>query len=350
MLHQPLDFIGENIYNEYQKRIQKNGAKLMKNKQNSTILFLEPVMKQMVWGGNRLREEFGYEIPGEDTGECWAVSAHPNGDCTIRGGAFEGKALSELWEGQRILFGKVEKDRFPLLVKIIDAKDDLSIQVHPDDQYAKVHENGSLGKTECWYILDAPKEAQLVIGHSAKTRAELSEMILEDQWEELLEKVPVRKGDFIQIDPGTVHAITAGIMILEIQQNSDVTYRLYDYGRLSGGIPRELHLKQSMEVIKVPSLDVEKMVSYCDDLPKDALNQLVACEYYVVWKLEVEKGVRFRQEYPFLIVNVLEGEGLINGQDIKKGDHFILPAEYGEVELKGEVSMILSTIPEKQIV
>ncbi len=322
----------------------------MMNQQNTSILFLEPVMKQMVWGGSRLRDEFGYEIPGEDTGECWAVSAHPNGDCKIRSGDFEGKTLSELWDNERELFGNIAVDRFPLLAKIIDAKEDLSIQVHPDDQYAKVYENGSLGKTECWYILDAPREAKLVIGHSAKTKEELANRIAREQWGELLVKVPVRKGDFIQIDPGTVHAITAGIMILEIQQSSDVTYRLYDYGRLSGGIPRELHIKKSMEVIQIPTTDLNQMVRHCDNLPKDIWNQLVESEYYHVWKLEVEKGVCFQQEFPFLIINVMEGDGLINGQHIKKGDHFILPDLFGEVQLQGKMSLILSTIPQKYIV
>ncbi len=322
----------------------------MMKQQNNSILFLEPVMKQMVWGGSRLRDEFGYVIPGEDTGECWAVSAHPNGDCKIRSGDFEGKTLSELWDNERELFGNIAVDRFPLLAKIIDAKEDLSIQVHPDDQYAKAYENGSLGKTECWYILDAPRDAKLVIGHSARTKEELANRIAREQWSELLVKVPVRKGDFIQIDPGTVHAITAGIMILEIQQSSDITYRLYDYGRLSGGIPRELHIKKSMEVIQIPTTDLNQMVSHCDNLPKDTWNQLVVSDYYLVWKLEVEKGVCFQQEFPFLIMNVMEGDGLINGQHIKKGDHFILPNLFGEVQLQGKMSLILSTIPQKYIV
>ena len=117
------------------------------------MLLLNPVFKQRIWGGDQLKAKFGYEIPGDDTGECWAVSAHPNGDCTVKEGIYEGATLSELWEKHPELFGNPREDRFPLLVKIIDAKDDLSIQVHPDDAYAKEHENGSLGKTECWYNL-----------------------------------------------------------------------------------------------------------------------------------------------------------------------------------------------------
>ena len=140
------------------------------------LIFLNPVFKEMIWGGNKLRQ-FGYDIPGDDTGECWAISAHPNGDCLIKGGEFDGKSLSWLYENHPELFGNPENDRFPLLIKIIDAKDDLSIQVHPNDEYAKKNENGSLGKTECWYILDCEPGTQIVIGHNAKDHAELEDMI-----------------------------------------------------------------------------------------------------------------------------------------------------------------------------
>jgi len=195
----------------------------------SEILFMAPVFKQMIWGGNKLGSKWGYAIPGENTGECWAVSAHPNGDCTIKEGTFAGKTLSQLWTEEPQLFGDTTGDRFPLLIKIIDANDDLSIQVHPDDIYAGKNENGSFGKTECWYILDAPEGATLVIGHNAKDKAELEDMIHNGRWEEFLREVPVKRGDFIQIDPGTVHAIKGGIEILETQQNSDITYRVYYY-------------------------------------------------------------------------------------------------------------------------
>ncbi len=120
---------------------------------NKQIIFLKPAFRQMVWGGDRLGREWHYEIPDSNTGECWGVSAHPNGDCTVREGRYAGEALSALWEKHPELFGNTGLDRFPLLVKIIDARADLSIQVHPDDAYAGIHENGSLGKSECWYVL-----------------------------------------------------------------------------------------------------------------------------------------------------------------------------------------------------
>ena len=307
------------------------------------MLLLNPVFKQRIWGGDQLKAKFGYEIPGDDTGECWAVSAHPNGDCTVKEGIYEGATLSELWEKHPELFGNPREDRFPLLVKIIDAKDDLSIQVHPDDAYAKEHENGSLGKTECWYILDCTEDATLVAGHNAGSREELSDMIHQGRWTELIREIPIKKGDFIQIDPGTVHAIKGGMMILETQQNSDITYRVYDYGRLTDGKPRQLHVEQSIDVITVPALSAKDSVKEAAYLPENTMNELISCDYYRVWKLEVAGGFSFEQEYPFLIMSVTDGEGTVNGKDVKKGDHFILPKGFGEVDLQGKMQLIVST-------
>lgn len=307
------------------------------------IIFLNPVFKQMLWGGNQLRSSFGYDIPGDDTGECWAVSAHPNGDCTVKEGIYEGMPLSQLWVKHPELFGNPKTDRFPLLVKIIDARDDLSIQVHPDDVYAGAHENGSLGKTECWYILDCPEGAALVAGHNAGTRQELADMIHQGRWSELIREIPVKKGDFIQINPGTVHAIKGGMMILETQQNSDITYRVYDYDRLTDGKPRQLHVEQSIDVITVPALPAKDSVKEAAYLPENTMNELISCDYYRVWKLEAAGGFSFEQEYPFLIMSVTDGEGTVNGKDVKKGDHFILPNGFGKVDLQGKMQLIAST-------
>lgn len=312
---------------------------------NKEILYMEPVFKQVIWGGNRLGSEWGYQIPGDKTGECWAVSAHPGGDCVIREGAFAGKTLSSLWAEQPQLFGNVEKDRFPLLVKIIDTDDDLSIQVHPDNEYARVHENGSYGKAECWYILDAPEGATLVMGHNAKDRAELVDMIQNGKWDAFLREVPIKKGDFIQIDPGTVHAIKGGIEILETQQSSDITYRVYDYNRLQDGKPRELHIDKSIDVITVPAKPVEESIVNFADVEKNTMIPMVSGEYYQVWKLDVDGEADISQDYPFLIMSVVEGSGLINGQMIKKGSHFILPCGFGSIELRGKMKFIASAIP-----
>lgn len=316
----------------------------MKMSLQKEIIFLSPVFTHNIWGGTRLRDEFHYPATDEHTGECWGISAHPNGDCTVAEGVFAGKKLSQLWEQHPELFGGLGGDRFPLLTKIIDAKDDLSIQVHPDDQYAGEHENGSLGKTECWYILDCPADASLIIGHHAKNQEELRDMIRQGKWAEFIREVPVKKGDFIQIDPGTGHAIKGGFLILETQQNSDITYRVYDFGRLADGKPRQLHVEQSMDVIETPAKMPERLIRPTGGLEHNKLNLLYACRYYRIFKLEVNGSMRMQQEYPFLNMSVCEGNGKINGRCIQKGSHMVLPAAFGEIVLEGQMVMIASAV------
>lgn len=314
------------------------------SKEGRELLFLDPVCTHNIWGGSKLREVFGYPVEGDDLGECWGISAHPEGDGTVRSGAYEGCKLSELWEKHPELFGNLDYDRYPLLTKIIDAQDDLSIQVHPDDVYAKEHENGSLGKTECWYIMDCKENATLVIGHNAKSKEELEEMVHGGKWQELIREIPIRKGDFIQIDPGTVHAIKADTLILETQQNSAITYRLYDYGRLQNGKSRELHIDKSLDVITVPAKSAEDSVKSISELPENRLNQIYTCEKYTIFKMDVNGSASFEQNCPFLAASVLEGEGTVDGAEVRGGDHFIIPAGYGTVEMTGRMSLILSTV------
>ncbi len=313
-------------------------------KEGKELLFLVPVCMHNIWGGVKLREDFGYPVEGDGIGECWGVSAHPEGDGTVRDGAYKGRKLSELWAEHPELFGNLQYDRYPLLTKIIDAQDDLSIQVHPDDAYARKNENGSLGKTECWYIMGCKEDATIVIGHNAKDREELKQMVAEGRWQELIREIPIHKGDFIQIDPGTVHAIKADTLILETQQNSAITYRLYDYGRLQNGKPRELHIEKSLDVITVPAKSAEESVESISNLPENTLNQIYTCEKYTVFKMDVNGSAVFEQSYPFLAASVLEGDGSVDRSEVHKGDHFIIPNGYGKVEMNGSMSLILSTV------
>ena len=192
--------------------------------------------------------------------------------------------------------------------------------------------------------MDAPEGATLVIGHNAKTKEELSDMIHQGRWKEFIREIPVKKGDFIQIDPGTVHAIKGGLLILETQQNSDITYRVYDYDRLSNGKPRELHVEKSIEVITVPAKSVDDSVKSALNLPENQLNELYSCKYYTIFKADVFGKMEFEQKYPFLLVSVLEGDGIVGSSPVKKGDHFILPNGYGKVEMQGKMSLIVSTV------
>lgn len=305
------------------------------------LLFLEPVFKPMIWGGNNLHTEFGYNIPSDNTGECWAISAHPNGDCKIKNGTYKGLSLSTLWENKPYLFGNPKQKQFPLLIKIIDAKEDLSIQVHPDNKYAQKYENGSLGKTECWYILDCKENAEIIIGHYANTKQELEEMIYQKKFDNLVRKVPIHEGDFFQIEPGTIHAIKGGSLILETQQNSDITYRVYDYERLSDGKPRQLHTKQSIDVIKVPfeiSQQTKEEVVFEDTKQI----KLVSCDYYTVYKIEIESNYILKDRNSYCLVSIIDGKGTIDNVEVYKGDHFIVPYEYGNCNMSGKMECICS--------
>ncbi len=308
---------------------------------SGTILKMKPIFQEKIWGGNRLHTVFGYDIPSDETGECWAISGHSGGDCAIANPEFAGETVGSLWKKRPDLFGNTAGDIFPLLIKIIDAKDDLSIQVHPDDAYAAVHENGSLGKTECWYVLDCDEGATIIVGHNAASTEEMAQMVAENRWSELLREIPIHKGDFFQIDPGCLHAIKGGTLILETQQSSDVTYRFYDYGRLQDGKPRKLHIAESLAVTKapfVPTAPVQDSFTVGDA----HVTHLVTCPYYSVYRAELSGKAVWNWDKPFVNVSILSGEGTMDGTPVKKGDHLLLTANYGEMTVEGQLEFIYS--------
>ena len=311
-------------------------------------MFLKPVFQEKIWGGSRLKTEYNYPIPSDHTGECWAISAHPHGPATVENGEFKGQTLDEVWANHREVFGNAEGDVFPLLTKILDAKQDLSVQVHPDDAYAKEHE-GELGKTECWYVLAADEGAEMIYGHHAKTREELAELIENGQWDKLLRRVPVKPGDFLYVPSGTIHAIGKGIMVLETQQSSDTTYRVYDFDRVdkTTGQKRELHIQQSIDVTNVPHVDPKLDIK--DQKVGDAdVRTFVETDFFSVyrWYLEGGEATFTRKAAPYTLVSVLKGQGQIIVNDksykIKKGVHFILPYDVKEWTIKGNLEIIAS--------
>lgn len=309
-----------------------------------SIIELVPVFKEKIWGGRKLETEFGYEIPAGPVGECWAISAHPAGDDEIASGEYAGRTLSWLWDEHRELFGNCEGDRFPLLVKIIDAKDDLSIQVHPDNDYAAEHEDGSLGKKECWYVLSAEPGQTIVVGQRARSREEFAQMVEEGRWSELLNEIPIKAGDFFQIDPGTVHAIKGGTVILESQQSSDVTYRVYDYDRKQDdGTLRPLHMQQALDVI---DFDCAPLTSGEVEL-SGPVTTLEQNECYTVDLVRVgEDGcpaeLAVETPHPFTCISVIEGEGVVNGREVKKGTHLLALSACDTLELSGTMQVVLS--------
>ena len=311
----------------------------------SEPLFLQSVMQEKIWGGTKLRDEFGYEIPSDKVGEYWAISAHPHGVSTIKNGRFAGMGLDQLYAEHRELFGNSSEPVFPLLTKILDANDWLSVQVHPDNHYAMEHE-GELGKTECWYVIAADEGAEIIYGHNAKSREELRQQIEKKEWDKLLTKVPVKDGDFFYVPSGTMHAIGSGILILETQQSSDTTYRVYDFDRKdTKGNLRELHLEKSIDVLNIGAPANSRPVTVkADDLMSTLL---VASDFFAVYKWEVSGKVDIEKTAAYLLVSVLAGQGVltVDGETypIAKGDHFILPSDVEEWTFEGKnLEMIVS--------
>lgn len=295
------------------------------------LIFLKPFMKEVVWGGTKIMKNFQYESDSNNIGEAWIVSANDNGYSYVSSGKYEGLSLKELWDNHRYLFGDLQGDVFPILVKYIDARDDLSIQVHPNDEYSFKHENCK-GKAECWYVVDCDENTDIVIGHNANNKKELIEMIEKKQWKELLKFRKIKKGDFFDIPTGTVHAIRKGTLIFETQQNSDITYRLYDYDRLQNGKLRPLHIQKSIDVIKSPYIETQQ---------ENTSGVLVENEFFRLEKIEIEnKEIKISNNDYFTVICVLEGKGYVDDKVIKKGDNFIIPSGIKEISLKGNMTVM----------
>lgn len=308
-----------------------------------SILKLKPQGKDYIWGGRRLIDEYGKEFEGDKLAETWELSCHFDGPSTIVNGTFAGKTLQEyiISRGWHILGTKARgKDQFPLLIKFIDAKEDLSIQVHPTDEYALEHE-GQYGKTEMWYVIDCEEDSYIYYGFSKEiTKEEFEQRIHNKTLLEVLNKVAVKKGDVFFIEPGTLHAICGGSLIVEIQQNSNVTYRVYDYERTGkDGRKRELHIDKALDVTKcVPSKRNYEFGSH-----------LAVCPYFTVD--EVEAAGRFSGsvgEDSFVSILVLQGEGNIFADrdkvNIKKGDSIFMEAGTGNYCVEGNVKMLVTTL------
>ncbi|UFT99385.1 mannose-6-phosphate isomerase, class I [Radiobacillus kanasensis] len=311
-------------------------------------IFLKPVFQERIWGGQKLNTEFGYDIPYKHTGEAWVISAHPNGPSEIVNGELKGKSLIEAWENHGELFGKAKghSGEYPLLIKILDAADDLSVQVHPNDEYAREVENQPYGKTECWYVLQAEEGAEIIFGHHASTKEEFQQMVDAGEWDKLLRKVPVQAGDFVYVPSGTIHAIGKGIVILETQQSSDITYRVYDYDRTDDqGNTRELHLDSAIAVSTVPHqpVEVDQEVSYYGGLTS---KRVVKEQYFTVYHWDLDGEAEMDMEHDFLQVSVVDGQGWLtvdgNVHEVQKGDHFIVPNGVKEYHFSGQLECLVS--------
>lgn len=267
--------------------------------------------------GKRLKE-YGYNLPYEKNGEAWIISAIKDKESKIKG---INKSLREFYIEKKSFFNNYNGE-YPLLVKIIDANDDLSIQVHPDNEYAK-NKHGKYGKSECWYILDCKNNSDIVYGHNAKNKAELIDYIKNNKWDNLLKVIKIDKNDFIDVPPGTIHAIKNNTLIYEVQQSSDITYRLYDYDRLSNGKPRELHINDSLNVIYYPqnNLTISKTNTNYDN----KIQLLLENQYFKIIKINVNSNLELLfDDAHWVQATVIDGNGFVDNIEIRKGDNFLV--------------------------
>lgn len=311
------------------------------------MLKLKPSGKDYIWGGRRLADEYGKECTGDVLAETWELSCHPDGPSVITNGEYAGKTLQKYidGEGKGVLGTHCERfEDFPILIKFIDAKDNLSIQVHPDNAYALENE-GQYGKTEMWYVVDAGEGAFLYYGFKEEiSKEEFARRIEEDTLLEVLNAAPVHKGDVFFIEAGTIHAIGKDILIAEIQQNSNVTYRVYDFGRVGAdGKKRELHIDKAVAVTN--RTPVKKDAS--------AYPHVADCDYFTVDKLNLDgKAMKTMEgtasEESFVSILVLDGAGTITNQgetlEYKKGDSFFLAAGSGDYRMEGTCDALITTI------
>lgn len=309
-------------------------------------IFLKAYLEEKIWGGQKLRSQFNLDIPSDQTGEAWVISGHEHGQSIVTSPeSLAGLSLSDLYQKHPEIFLGEVADRFPLLIKIIDAKEDLSVQVHPDDAYGLAHEN-DLGKTECWYIMDADPGAYLIYGHNAQNKQQFLEMVEENEWDQLLRKVPVHAGDFFAVPAGTIHAIGGGVLILETQQSSNTTYRVYDYGRKdANGQERDLHIQQSADVTTFPHQDT-LADGHITELPGGSIQEFWTNEYFSVAKWTVEDNLHIKLSDKYQLCTVLDGQGQITVGDktweVKAADAFILPSGLGEITLTGQFSLMVA--------
>ena len=327
-------------------------------------LFLEPVGKDYLWGGQRLKTEYGKQLPQTPLAESWECSVHPDGLSTVRGGAYDGQTLQEVLRRHPEYVGThpareelLSGDALPILVKFIDARENLSVQVHPDDAYARKYEDGQRGKSEMWYVADAQEGARLVYGFNRElSYEELEESLRAGTVERYLQKVPVRRGDVFFVEAGTVHAIGAGILLVEVQESSNLTYRLYDYNRVDkDGKPRPLHIDKALQVaVRQGSPRPRQPMRVLRYRPGSASELLCRCGYFQVERYllntETTRALARVQvrENSFRLFVCLGGCGSIcteggNIRNFFKGDTFFVPAGTQELKFHGKAQFLTVT-------
>ena len=317
---------------------------------------LKPCGKDYLWGGNRLNDDFSKRIQLSPLAETWDCSTHPDGSSIVASGCFQGQTLTEVLRGHSDFLGTHPSVRgeLPILIKLIDAKKDLSIQVHPNDEYALKNENGQLGKSEMWYVLDASKDARVIYGlYHDISRETARQSIRNGTLEKYLQKIPVQKDDMFYVEAGTIHAIGKGVLIAEIQQSSNLTYRLYDYDREDrDGKKRQLHIEKALEAANLKSsvtpkqpLRVLKYRQGC------AAELLCRCKYFEVYRILLntercrEMVLYQADRLSFRVLLCIGGCGSVFMEDGEafsffKGDCIFVPAGSVQMRLHGRAQFL----------
>ena len=313
-----------------------------------TPFVLKPVAKDYLWGGTRLKTEFNKQTELEIVAETWECSVHPDGMSIISEGDYAGKTLKDVLDMHPEYLGckYSSKKELPIMIKFIDAAKDLSVQVHPNDDYARKYENQN-GKTEMWYILDAKEGAKLIYGFNEGVSKDVFTNAVKDgRIMECLNQVSIKKGETYLIPAGTVHAIGAGTLIAEIQENSNVTYRLYDYDRVDkNGNKRELHLEKAMDVMSFEKPNNNNEGKVIKETESYILNELCSCEYFTVKKINISKNCDlFINEDSFQVLLCVEGNAKLKCNDdildFTKGQCVFLPAGVGNCSVEGTTEIL----------
>lgn len=314
------------------------------------ILSLYPTLKETIWGGRTLIDEYGFSSEADNAAEAWLLSCHKDGPSFVTDGEYKGKTLAQVIdiEGKKILGSHCfEINDFPVLIKIIDARDKLSVQVHPDDEYARKYENEN-GKTEAWYVLKCDEGASLIYGvNRDMSKEEFANAINDGTLLDDVNVVEVKAGDVVFIPSGMLHAIGAGILLAEVQQSSNSTYRVFDYNRRDkNGNLRELHVSKAVDVVNLKAQKADfSPAGETQYYGKSSKTYLAGCEFFKMYNLETDGTYEdFADETSFVSLLVLDGDGEIVSESIKKelhkGASIFIPASYGKYTLNGNLKIL----------
>ncbi len=320
-------------------------------------LQFKAIYKEKIWGGTKLEKYFNRKIPSAKTGESWEIAAHKNGTSTVINGPLTGVNLDELiykWPIKMTGSSKLKRDKFPLLIKLLDANKKLSVQVHPDNNYENLSKEES-AKTEMWYIIAAEPGAQLIHGFKKGTNQnDIKKALANGNLEKLLNRISVKAGDIFFIPSGTVHGIEEGILLAEIQQSSDTTYRFYDWDRKDkNGHKRPLHIKKALAVTNLKYNKNIKCTPLTYNCTEYKRSYLAACSYFITEKINIKKEYSINTNGDkFYIILCLKGKGTLyhdkKSYSLSTGQTFYLPASLSHINIKGNNEFLLIYLPDSK--